>query len=65
MFMIYECNVCACKMIRYLAEENKSLIAEIIKSLTAAGKNKSLTAAGDSKSLIAEDEKSLVTVVGM
>ena len=26
MFMIYECNVCACKLISRLAEENKSLI---------------------------------------
>ena len=36
MFMIYECNVCACKMICCIAEENKSL--------TAAGDNKSLIA---------------------
>ena len=28
MFMIYECNVCACKLIRCLAEENKSLTTE-------------------------------------
>ena len=49
--MIYECNVCACKLISSPAEENKSLIA---------GDNKILdSAAGDSKSLIAEDEKSL------
>ena len=27
MFMIYDCNVCACKLIRCLAEENKSLTA--------------------------------------
>ena len=27
MFMIYECNVCACKLISCLAEENKSLTA--------------------------------------
>ena len=26
MFMIYKCNICACKMISCLAEENKSLI---------------------------------------
>ena len=54
MFMIYDCNVCACKLICCIAEENKSL--------TAAEENKSLTAAGDSKSLIAEDEKSLATI---
>ena len=54
MFMIYGCNVCACKLICCIAEEDKSL--------TAVGENKSLTAVGDSKSLIAEDEKSLVTV---
>ena len=42
MFMIYECKGCACKLISYLAEENKSL--------TAAGENKSLTAE-DKKSL--------------
>ena len=42
MFMIYECNVCACKLICCIAEENKSL--------TAAGENKSLTAE-DKKSL--------------
>ena len=38
MFMIYECNVCACKLICCIAEENKSLIAEDKKSLTTAGK---------------------------
>ena len=27
MFMIYECNECACKLISRLAEENKSLIS--------------------------------------
>ena len=26
-FMIYECNVCACKLIGCLAKENKSLMA--------------------------------------
>ena len=59
MFMIYECNVCACKLISCLAEESKSLIAGDNKILTAAEENKSWTAVGDSKSLIAEDEKSL------
>ena len=36
MFMIYECNVCACKPICCIAKENKSL--------TVVGENKSLTA---------------------
>ena len=27
MFMIYECNVCACKQVCCFAEENKSLTA--------------------------------------
>ena len=54
MFIIYECNVCACKPISYLAEENKSL--------AAARENKSMTTAGDSKSLIVEDERSLAIV---
>ena len=27
MFMIYGCDVCACKLISCIAEENKSLIA--------------------------------------
>ena len=35
MFMIYECKVCACKLICCIVEENKFL--------TAAGENKSLT----------------------
>ena len=61
MFMIYECNVCACKLIRCIAEENKSLTVGDNKTLAATGEDKSLTAAGDSKSLIAEDEKSLET----
>ena len=42
MFLIYECNVCACKLISCFAEENKSL--------TAAGENKSLITE-DEKSL--------------
>ena len=42
MFMIYGCNVCACKLICCIVEENKSL--------TAAGENKSLTVE-DKKSL--------------
>ena len=41
MLMIYECNVCACKLISCFAEENKSL--------TAAGENKGI--AEDKKSL--------------
>ena len=61
MFMIYACNVCACKLICCIAEENKSLIAGDNESLTAVGENKFVTAAGDSKSLIVEDEKSLLT----
>ena len=42
MFMIYGCNVCACKLMCCIAEENKSL--------TVVGENKSLTAE-DKKSL--------------
>ena len=42
MFMIYECNVCACKLICCIAEENKSLTAENKKSLAIAGDKKSL-----------------------
>ena len=42
MFMIYGCNVCVCKLICCIAEENNSL--------TAIGENKSLTAE-DKKSL--------------
>ena len=42
MFMINGCNVCACKLICCIAEENKSL--------TAARENKSLTTE-DKKSL--------------
>ena len=44
MFMIYECNGCACKLSSCLAEEDESWI---VKSLTAVGESKSLTAAGD------------------
>ena len=33
MFMIYECNVCTCKLMSCLAEENKSLIAGDNKTL--------------------------------
>ena len=47
------CNVCACRLICCLAEENKSL--------TVAGDNKSLTVE-DKKSLTAMDKKSLATV---
>ena len=45
--MICECNVCLCKPMSCLAEENKSWIAGDNKILTAVGGNKSLTAAGD------------------
>ena len=62
MFMIYGCNVCACKLMCYIAEENKSLIAAgENKSLTAEDK-KSLATVGDNKSLTTEDKKSLATV---
>ena len=37
MFMIYECNVCACKLISCLAEENKSVITGDNEILTAVG----------------------------
>ena len=59
-FMIYECNVCACKLICCLAEEDKSLIAGDNKIFDCCRGKKSLTEAGDSKkSLITKDEKSL------
>ena len=47
MFIIYECNGCACKLISYLAEENKSLIAGDNKIFDYCWGNKSLTVAGD------------------
>ena len=66
MFMIYECNGCACKLSSCLVEEDESWI---MKSLTVAGENKSTTVAGELKSLIVEktlgptvgDRKSLAT----
>ena len=62
MFMIYECNVCACRLICCIAEENESLTVGDNKIFDCRWENKSLTTAGDSKFLIAKDEKSLATV---
>ena len=47
MFMIYKCNVCVCKPMSCLAEENESWIAGDNKILTVVGGSKSLTDAGD------------------
>ena len=59
MFMIYEYNGCACKLISCLAEENKSLITgdnEIFDC--CRGKQILDRCWGFQKSLIVEDEKS-------
>ena len=62
MFVIYECNVCACTLISCNAEENKSFMVGDNEILDCCRENKSLTLLEIQKSLIAEDEKSLVTV---
>ena len=56
MFMIYECNVCICKMICCIAEENKSL--------TAAGDSKSLIVEDEKSLATVGDKKFLATSVG-
>ena len=65
MFMIYECNVCACKLISCLAEENKSLITGDNEILTAAGEVSPRPMLRIQESLIVEDEKSLLTAWGL
>ena len=50
MFMIYECNVHACKLICCNAEENKSL---------TTGDNETLDCCQENKSLSVEDKKIL------
>ena len=51
--VLYQCNVCACKLIYCITEENKSL---------TAGDNKIFDCCRENKSLTGEDKKPLATV---